>query len=123
MILAPGSQGDQYGTMTLPLPFQAGQLVVVVLTDPRERMWGRLLGVEAPGLAIRALDLRSWEETLALVRRGEGNQVALATRFYPMHRVETFYLDEPSSGVPSLAQDFAQRTGVDAFEFLKDLGA
>lgn len=121
MILARGVPGDQNGPMALPLPFHAGQLVVAVLTDPRERMWGRLLGVEAAGLAIRGLDLRAWEEALSLVRRGEGDQVALGTRFFPMHRVETFYLDEPSSGVASLGQDFAQRTGMDPLEFLKDL--
>lgn len=107
--------------MSLHLPFSHGQLVVVILRDPRERMWGRLLGLEAAGLAIRCLDLRVWEEVLSLVRRGEQEQVALGTRFFPMHRVETFYLDEPSSGVPSLAADFKQRTGKDADEFLKDL--
>jgi hypothetical protein len=107
--------------MTLPLPFSHGQLVVVILRDPRERMWGRLLGLEAAGVALRCLDLRVWEEVLSLVRRGEHDQVALGTRFLPMHRVETFYLDEPSSGVPSLGADFLQRTGVDPQDFLQDL--
>ncbi len=44
--------------------------------------------------------------------------MALATRFLPMHRVEQVYLDEPSSGVPSLAQDFLARTGREAGTFL-----
>jgi len=107
--------------MSLPLPFSHGQLVVVILRDPRERMWGRLLGLEAAGIAMRCLDVRVWEEVLAMVRRGEGDQVALGTRFFPMHRVESFYLDEPSSGVPSLAEDFQQRAGGDPQEFLKEL--
>lgn len=107
--------------MPLSLPFSTGQLVVVVLRDPRERMWGRLLGLEAAGLALRGLDLRVWEEVLAMARRGEEDQVALGTRFYPMQRVESLYLDEPSSGVPSLGADFLQRTGRDPQEFLKDL--
>jgi len=107
--------------MALSLPFSCGQLVVAILRDPRERVWGRLLGLEAAGIAIRCLDLRVWEETLAMVRRGEGDQVALGTRFLPMHRVESLYLDEPSSGVQSLATEFSTRTGMDPLEFLKDL--
>ena len=107
--------------MPLSLPFSTGQLVVVVLRDPRERMWGRLLGLEAAGLALRGLDLRVWEEVLAMARRGEEDQIALGTRFFPMQRVESLYLDEPSSGVPSLADDFLQRTGRDPRDFLRDL--
>ena len=107
--------------MSLALPFSHGQLVVVILREPRERMWGRLLGLENSGIVLRGLDLRAWEETLALARRGEHDQVALGTRFFPMHRLETLYLDEPSSGVPSLAADFLQRTGMDPQDFLRDL--
>lgn len=107
--------------MAIPIPFASGQLVVLVLREPKERLWGRLLGLEAPGIAVRGVDLIPWEEILALVRRGERDQVALGTRFIPMHRIESLYLDEPSSGVPSLAEEFSQRTGVDPQEFLADL--
>ena len=104
--------------MALTLPFQRGQIVVLVLREPRERVWGQLLGLEPAGLAIRGLELQVWEETLAMVKRGEGDQVSLGTRFYPMQRVETLYLDEATSGVPSLAEDFLRRTGVGAEDFL-----
>ena len=106
--------------MPLTIPFQSGDLVVVVLQSPRERIWGRLLGLDAMGIAIRGLDLTPWEEVLSLVRRGEGDQVALGTRFLPMHRVEAMYLDEPSSGAPSLAEVFHARTGQDPHTFLAD---
>lgn len=108
------------GAMALSLPFAHGQLVVVVLREPRERVWGRLLGLEPAGVVLRGLDLRAWEEALSQVRRGELDQVPLGTRFFPMHRVESFYLDEPTSGVPSLEADFRQRTGWEAHEFLKE---
>jgi len=104
--------------MPLTMPFQSGDLVVVILQGPRERIWGRLLGLDAAGLAIRGLDLTPWEEVLTLVRTGESEQVALGTRFLPMHRVEAMYLDEPSSGAPSLAQSFQDRTGQDPLTFL-----
>lgn len=107
--------------MSLATPFTRGQLVVLVLRDPRERLWGRLLGLDPAGVALRGLDLRAWDDALTLIRRGEGDQAALSTRFLPMHRLETFYLDEPSSGVPSLAEDFEARTGMPAEAFLGGL--
>ena len=106
--------------MPLIMPFQSGDLVLVVLQSPRERIWGRLLGLDTAGIAIRGLDLTPWEEVLSLVRAGEADQVALGTRFLPMHRVEAMYLDEPSSGAPSLAEIFQGRTGQEARTFLAD---
>jgi len=106
--------------MALSLPLTQGQLVVVLLREPRERLWGRLLGLEAAGIALRGIDLSPWEEVLGLVRRGETEMIALSSRFYPMHRVESLYLDEASSGVPSLGEEFRHRTGMEASEFLAD---
>ena len=106
--------------MTLPLPFKAGQLVVLVLKEPRERIWGRLLGLEAAGIALRGIDVNPWEEVIGFVRRGEADLAALDTRFLPMHRVESLYLDEPSSGVHSLSEDFERRTGRNPLDFLVD---
>jgi hypothetical protein len=106
--------------MAIPLPFASGQIVVVVLREPRERIWGRLLGLEAAGVALRGIELTPWEEILTLVKHGEADQVALSTRFYPMHRLESLYLDEPSSGVSSMAQDFERRTGRAPEDFLAD---
>lgn len=106
--------------MSLNLPFARGQLVVVVLHSPRERLWGALLGLEGPGLAIRGIDVAPWEEVLSLVRKGMSDQVSLSTRFVPMHRIESLYLDERSSGVPSLAELFRDRTGIEPAAFLLD---
>jgi hypothetical protein len=106
--------------MSLTMPFHAGDLVVVVLQSPRERIWGSLLGLDASGIALRGLDLTPWEEVLTLVRTQQVDQVALGTRFVPMHRVESMYLDEPSSGAPSLAEMFHNRTGIEARTFLAD---
>lgn len=106
--------------MPLSLPFQRDQLVVLITNHPRERWFGRLLGLEAAGIALRGFDLSPWEDVLALIRSGEGDQVSVATRFVPMHRIESLYLDEPTSGVPSLAQVFLQRTGLTVASFLED---
>jgi hypothetical protein len=107
--------------MPLSFPFQRGQLVVVVVNAPRQKIWGRILGLETAGIMVRGIDLAPWEDVLALVNRGHADQVALDTRFFPMHRVELMYLDEMSSGVPSLGEVFTERTGQDPMEFLADL--
>jgi hypothetical protein len=104
--------------MPLTMPFQPGDLVVVVLHSPRERVWGSLLGLDAAGIALRGLELTPWEEVLTLIRTGQADQVALGTRFLPMHRIEAMYLDEISSGAPSLAETFLGRTGQDPHAFL-----
>ncbi len=104
--------------MPLTMPFEPSDLVVVVLQAPRERIWGALLRLDPAGITIRGLDLTPWEEVLSLVRTGESDQVALGTRFLPMHRVEAMYLDEASSGAPSLAETFWNRTGREARAFL-----
>ena len=104
--------------MALTLPFRRGQLVVVVLHSPKERLWGVLLGLDGPGLAIRGLDVAAWEEVLTLVRQGQADFVSLSTKFLPMHRIESLYLDERSSGVPSLGEVFRDRTGLDPAAFL-----
>ena len=106
--------------MGLTLPFHEGQMVVAVLREPRARLWGRLLGLEPAGVALRAVDLQGWEELLARVRAGEGDQVSVSTRFLPMHRVEALYLDEPDAGMPALGERFQQCTGVAPHLFLKD---
>ncbi|HEX9081028.1 MAG TPA: hypothetical protein VF768_02055, partial [Holophagaceae bacterium] len=62
--------------MPLFMPFASGDLVVAVLHSPRERIWGRLLGLDASGIALRGVDLTPWEEVLMLVRTGEAEQVA-----------------------------------------------
>jgi hypothetical protein len=100
------------------MPFECGDLVVLVLHTPRERVWGCLLGLEASGVALRGINLAPWEEVLTLVRTEQADLVALGTRFLPMHRVEAMYLDETSSGVPSLAETFQARTGQDPQAFL-----
>ena len=100
------------------MPFRAGDLVVLLLQSPRERLWGQLRGLDAAGITLRGVDLSPWEEVLTLVRTGQADQVALGTRFLPMHRVEAMYLDETSSGAPSLAELFRNRTGQEPSAFL-----
>ena len=106
--------------MGLAETFKEGRMVVAVLREPRERVWGTLLGLEPAGLALRGVDLQGWEELLALVQRGEGAEAAVSTRFLPMHRLESLYLDQTIAGAASLGAIFLGRTGTDPQVFLEE---
>ena len=99
-------------------PFEPGRLAVLVLREPRERMWGKLLRLEPAGVALRGIELGQWEQAIAMIKNGETEHVAIGTRFFPMHRVEMMYADEINSGVESLATSFLRRTGIEPMWFL-----
>ena len=106
--------------MPISFPFNRGQLVVLVAVNPRERVWGRIIGLEAAGVVIRGMELGSWDENLATIRQGAPEHVSVGTRFVPMHRVESLYLDESIAGAPSMAELFRKNTGLEALDFLAD---
>ena len=106
--------------MALSFPFNRGQLVVLVAVNPRERLWGRLVGLEAAGVAVRGMELGNWDENLALLRQGQMEHVSVGTRFVPMHRVESLYADEQVAGAPSMGDLFRRGSGMEPLDFLAD---
>ena len=92
-------------------PFLPGAIVVVTLGNPREKIWGAILALSPEGLSLAGIELASFEDLVAMVREGE--PAAPATVFFPMHRVERMELDLPDGALPSLAQRFAEKTGLD----------
>ena len=99
--------------------FKLGQIVVVVLRDPRERYWGAMLDLRSAGIAQRGLEISQWEQALSLIKSGESDQVSLGTRFFPMHRVESMYIDEAHLGVDSMADVFLRKTGIEPAVYLE----
>lgn len=93
-------------------------IVVVSLVDPKERIWGQLLGLSEAGITVRGLAVGSFDEFLRQVRHPEEEPIGVATIFYPMRRVERIALDEPQGSIPSLAQTFERQVGQAVLEFL-----
>jgi hypothetical protein len=89
--------------------FVAGSMVVLTLNSPREKFWGVLLEVSAAGISLRGLDLNSFEDFVHLVRSGE--PASPAAVFFPMHRVERMEADEHIGDIPSLREQFQEKTG------------
>ena len=95
---------------------QAGAAVLVVLHSPREKCWGVLDEINAAGISLRGLDLNAFDDWTRAVAHGEPF-IGLTDMFLPMWRVERLTRDESSGGVPSMAEQFEQRTGRQISEF------
>ena len=94
-------------------------IVVVSLHGPKEKVWGRLLSLNAAGITVQGIDLNAFDDWVRQALDAEPNTVTLSTAFYPMHRVERIALDEPVGEIPSLAQRFSSRVGISLQEYLK----
>ncbi len=101
---------------TGPFPFPPGAIVIATLSNPREKFWGAVLSLAPEGLSIRGIELASLEDLVSLIREKE--PYTLNVIFFPMHRVERIELDQPDGNIPSLAQRFSERTGLDAAAIL-----
>jgi hypothetical protein len=89
--------------------FSKGAIVLVTLNTPREKFWGAVLDISPSGIAMRGIDLNSFEDFARLINAGEN--ATPASVFFPMHRVERIELDTRNGDIPSLGERFENRTG------------
>ncbi len=95
-------------------PPPPGCAVVAYLRDPREKLWGFLLALDAAGAWLRAIDLDSFEDWARQEAAGEDATIGLSTLFVPFLRVEKFVVDEDQPGLGSLSRRFEAITGMPA---------
>jgi hypothetical protein len=93
-------------------PFQHGAVVIVTLSNPREKFWGMVLALAPEGLSLSGAELASFEDLTVMVKDGE--PLTPAVVFFPMHRIERVELDLPDGSLPSLSQRFLAKTGLEA---------
>lgn len=91
-------------------PFAPGAVVIVNLSNPREKFWGMILTLAAEGLSLSGEELASFEDLALMVKEGEPFTPAVV--FFPMHRIERVELDLPDGSLPSLSQRFFAKTGL-----------
>jgi hypothetical protein len=96
----------------------SGQLVLVTLQNPREKFWGLLVAITPAGASLRGVDLQSLDDFTQLVKSGEATTASLV--FFPMHRVQRIEVDSRNGGLPSLADQFAAKTGIDVDKFFRE---
>ena len=91
--------------------------VLVHLQNPREKVWGILLSIQASGITLHGIDLNSFDDFCRSVARGE-SEMGLSTTFLPIHRVERVNQDETIGSVQSFADIFEARVGTDVWTHL-----
>lgn len=97
--------------------FEPGAIVLISLSNPREKFWGVLISLSATGVGVRGIDLSSFDDTLRMVRHDE--PVDPSAVFFPMHRIERIEIDAPVCGIPSLSERFESTTGHELGTFLR----
>ena len=93
-------------------------LVIVHCGNPREKMWGVVVRLDAVGLVLRGLDLESVEDWMRQERADSDKLIGPTTFFVPMHRVLKIDLDDDTPVVESYHKRFATACGRDALEAL-----
>jgi Bacterial regulatory protein, Fis family len=91
--------------------------VIVNLQNPKEKVWGVLLAVQASGITVQGIDLNSFDDWSRAVARGD-REMGLSTVFFPIHRVERVNVDETVGSILSLVETFESRTGQDVWSYL-----
>jgi hypothetical protein len=90
-------------------PFSAGAVVVVTLSNPRDKFWGMILALAPEGLSVSGIELASVDDLAVMVKDGEVFTPSVV--FFPMHRIHRIELDLPDGDIPSLSQRFQAKTG------------
>jgi hypothetical protein len=93
----------------VPAAFPPRTLVVVSLSNPREKFWGAIRGLSRAGVYLCGIDLSSFDGFVALLRAGTA--AVPSEVFFPMHRVERIEADQCNSDIPSLGERFMTATG------------
>ncbi|NNE99981.1 MAG: hypothetical protein HKN25_13250 [Pyrinomonadaceae bacterium] len=86
-------------------------IVLVVLQNPREKIWGMLREINQAGVFVRGIDLNSFEELI----KATANKTpfyGLSEQFFPMWRIERIARDDADGDIPSMQQQFEDRTGL-----------
>ena len=96
----------------------SGQLVLVTLQNPREKFWGVIISLTPAGLSLRGVDLQSLDDFTQMVKLGEPASASMV--FFPMHRVQRVEVDSHMGELPSLAEQFAAKTGIKVDKFFRE---
>lgn len=98
------------------MKIENGEVVILVLHTPREKLIGILDEINSSGVFVRAVDLGYFDDWCASITRGE-QYLPMSDYFVPMWRLERMTRDSSSEGAPSMSDIFEQRTGKNLGEF------
>ncbi len=94
-------------------------IVILNLVNPKEKLWGGLLGASQVGITLRGMNLDSFEDWVRqIATESDEPTLNVATMFVPMSRVERIFLDEEVGTVQSHSEYFEERVGKPPAEYL-----
>ena len=99
-----------------PFDLVPGSPVVLYLHEPKEKIWGLLVSISAPGIVVRGIDIAVFDDWMRQEMRGEEPLIGLVTSFYPIHRLERMELDQTIGPLLSYADRFYEETGKTVLE-------
>jgi hypothetical protein len=95
---------------------ETGEIVILVMHSPREKTFGVLDEINAAGIYVRGIDLNAFDDWTRAVANDEPF-FGMSDYFFPMWRVERITRDERNGEIPSMAEQFEQRTGLKISDF------
>ena len=93
------------------MKYEAGDCVILILQNPREKVFGVIDEISAAGITIRGIDLDYFEDWSRSIANGEP-YLAMSESFFPMWRVERMTKDKGNGEIPSMEELFEERTGL-----------
>lgn len=79
-----------------------------------------VLALDHAGVSLRGIDLRSLDDFAQLIKSGEAASASAV--FFPMHRIERIELDARNGDIPSLAEQFAAKSGHSIGRLFQEVG-
>ena len=97
------------------MKIESGEVVIIVLHSTREKIFGVLQEINSAGIFLRGIDLNAFDDWTRAIANNEPF-FGMNDYFFPMWRVERITRDEPSGEIPSMAEQFEQKTGLQVFD-------
>jgi hypothetical protein len=98
------------------MKFDAGDSIIVILQNPREKLLGILHEIAPAGIFMRGIDLEYFDDWSRSIAAGE-QFLPMNDYFLPMWRIERVTKDEANGEFPSLSEQFESRTGFSLVEY------
>ena len=98
------------------MKIKSGESVILILQNPREKIVGVLHEISAAGISLRGIDLNYFDDWVSAIKNDEP-YLPMQDYFLPMWRVERLMRDEGSFEMPSMSEQFNQKTGFDITQF------
>ncbi len=93
------------------MKYEAGDCVILILQNPREKVFGIIDEIGVAGITIRGIDLEYFDDWSREIANGEPH-LAMSETFFPMWRVERMTKDKGNGDIPSMEEQFEERTGL-----------